>query len=459
MDDIPVEEKFKSLTSLLRSPSDKNVTNCFGETKENLMKFAEILYKCTLCTTMPSILTSEISFMSHVSEQHLNKQKSSVPCTYCELRFETKEDLKSHIGLYHTECSNSSVESNTGEKATVIPKKLKTLETAPDLAVKHSHTHGAISKPTQYLADYIKRQESTSPRVRIPPEESGSFKPKSVEHDPKINIAHGPETANRSPHSFTSGENIQRAQEVTEEILARNCGAGNLGNRSSKVNSQGQSLGGGLSFYPMNMSSTPEFGNYTKLVREGGSIVYFCQVCNWKSQIKVHFEGHCKNKLHVEKVRTAEDMRRSDLEDIEKRKMELPLNLSDKIGKQNHNNETKINTDKLCASREKNSEGEALSKKKSPVRPNKRKRPAHSVVHYYDKANDYSSDSDSSNSAYFIPRKVSPHTKDSHEQTYPHKKMYPSPSTKRNLMDLCSKSPEVDEDGVKEGKIVNDRRK
>ena len=46
----------------------------------HMLQFAEILYKCTLCTTLPSILTSKDAFISHVHSVHLGNQAGLQAC-------------------------------------------------------------------------------------------------------------------------------------------------------------------------------------------------------------------------------------------------------------------------------------------------------------------------------------------------------------------------------------------
>ena len=47
---------------------------------ELLLRYAEILYKCTLCTTLPSILTSKTNFVSHIQSVHLTSKPHLQPC-------------------------------------------------------------------------------------------------------------------------------------------------------------------------------------------------------------------------------------------------------------------------------------------------------------------------------------------------------------------------------------------
>ncbi|CAG2187455.1 unnamed protein product [Mytilus edulis] len=67
--------------------------NLLEHSFQNVKKFAEILYKCKLCTSLPSILTSEESFLTHI-----------------EIR--TKEDLWAHQKLMHSDFGSEDESSD-----------------------------------------------------------------------------------------------------------------------------------------------------------------------------------------------------------------------------------------------------------------------------------------------------------------------------------------------------------
>ncbi|KAK3088612.1 hypothetical protein FSP39_021274 [Pinctada imbricata] len=369
---------------------NKAFKSCITETKENLMKFAEILYKCTLCTSMPSILTSESSFVSHVIEEHLKKHVSSISCPQCELVFGTEEDLKFHVSFSHADSSLSSIENFISVKS---EEKCSELLFSQLWSV---NKEGCVPKSLDLSKCIKKRKSRQALGSHSFPESNSINNMNDTECSPKITISHEPE----NPHRHLPMENRVKLQELTNEIFTKQKDVGGLhmGVDVSQI--------GAIK----NVSSTPEFGKYTKLVREGGSIVYFCQVCNWKSQIKVHFDGHCKNKVHQTKVKVAEEQRTADQNDIEKRKQELPLSL---VNKSEVPNVRKLDVPNLTENQnsedeEKKCQSVQRTKRVSPARPNKRKRSSVNVVRYYDHNNDWnSSDSNSSNSSYFIPMRES----------------------------------------------------
>ena len=88
-------------------------------------------------------------------------------------------------------------------------------------------------------------------------------------------------------------------------------------------------------------SYTPEFGKYTKLVREGGNIVYFCQVCNWKSPVKATFSVHCGIADHKRKVIMAERSEKGSASEIDISKLSKTLSNETNIVK-THDHDSKF---------------------------------------------------------------------------------------------------------------------
>lgn len=274
------------------------------------MNFAEILYKCTLCTSLPSILTSKTSFVSHVKGQHFNQNLTK--CSECLLTFETEEDLLIHSKTSHgVEVSTSQEKENS----TLNPKvKEDEMSSAEESVISQQETDMEKSGNSANLIDSIYRCEKLNHADHSSGESSKSdltnksalsgerqfalkckgqsmsevMESPQPENRPKVNIEHGLENSVRQ-HPCVN--NLTRIHAVADQILAVN---------STRIKSNGN----GRIFSP---GYTPEFGKFTKLVREGGNIVYFCQVCNWKSQIKSHFQVHCQGKVHKEKLKCAED--------------------------------------------------------------------------------------------------------------------------------------------------------
>ena len=87
----------------------KDVLDTSLDSGEHFMRFAEVLYKCMLCTSMPRILTSKANFLSHIYDTHISVKENLKPCSYCFLKFGTGEDLKAHVIIAHHD------ETTTGE--------------------------------------------------------------------------------------------------------------------------------------------------------------------------------------------------------------------------------------------------------------------------------------------------------------------------------------------------------
>lgn len=341
----------------------------FSESVDNIMNFAEILYKCTLCTSLPSILTSKTSFVSHVKGQHFNQNLTK--CSECLLTFETEEDL-----LIHSKTSHSVVISTSrGSENPTLNRKVKEdeMSSAEESVISQQETdleksgnsvnliennyrceklsHADHSSGESSKSDLANRSAISGERPFLlknkgqgMPEVMESPQP---ENRPKVNIEYGLENSMRQ-HPCVN--NLTRIHAVADQILAVN---------SSRIKPTGNSM----IFSP---GYTPEFGKFTKLVREGGNIVYFCQVCNWKSQIKSHFQVHCQGKVHKEKLKCAEDQgdekssspnSRKEFQGNEKSSLsrqESPVNLSTDIA--NHSSKpsspARLSSDRIKSERQ-----------------------------------------------------------------------------------------------------------
>ncbi|XP_069121256.1 uncharacterized protein [Argopecten irradians] len=259
------------------------VSNVLHNSMENLMQYAEVLYKCKLCTTLPSILTSRDSFLSHVSEEHLPNNDQLKECGRCCLRFGTVEDLRTHISSEHKNVYDDKQQDKINKKC---PKILNR------------------AQPGFRARDNFKGQKRSPSFLRSDSDdlESGSQKlveditvaedQETTSHPPKLVITHGVE---RSVH-LAPTQNISHLQKLTDQIIA-----------SNKQEKDGcQRLSPNTNPIIMTPCYTAEFGQFTKLVREGGNIVYFCQLCNWKSQVKMQFQTHCSGSHHINKVKAAD---------------------------------------------------------------------------------------------------------------------------------------------------------
>lgn len=307
-----------------------------SESVDNIMNFAEILYKCTLCTTLPSILTSKTSFVSHVKGQHFNRNHTR--CPECSLTFETEEDLHAHSRSSHCVELTSKKEENSDSKVireeeiTSVEDSLSSPTQELELEKGENNVGMNYNRCSQYNATC--KPDITSIEVNCSADKQLSLKLDSqgvsevMEHPwpenrPTVNIEYGLENSIRQ-HSCVN--NLTKIHAVADQILAVN-------------STRAKPVGSNMIISP---GYTPEFGKFTKLVREGGNIVYFCQVCNWKSQIKSHFQIHCQGKAHIEKLKCAEHDEKSPSptprrEQFTKEiqcdsKRESPMNLSTDIG-------------------------------------------------------------------------------------------------------------------------------
>ncbi|KAL4218996.1 hypothetical protein ACF0H5_021580 [Mactra antiquata] len=259
------------------------------ENKKELLKFAEVLYKCTLCTSIPSILTSEESFLQHVNEQHLSKENHYHGCKKCSLKLRTEEDLKEHVIGCHTENDDNMSCDLTGS----------------DIIKSHDHLLDSNNESDSDSSGH--RQLRTKVVKRSKPVHDFESPKQLVDHT-------GIQTLNGSLDlSQKNGKPVDKKEldksrspllgndvneidikQITDQIIKSDVQGRNVNNTST-------------SKLPLIPSFTPDFGKYTKLVREGGNIVYFCQVCNWKSPIKTTFQVHCNSSSHKSKVQAAEN--------------------------------------------------------------------------------------------------------------------------------------------------------
>lgn len=119
---------------------------------ENLMKFAEVLYKCTLCTTLPSILTSRDSFISHVNDLHLTKKQSHKECQHCDLKFSTEEDLRAHCRLSH------GIEAHPGDEVEATePSPIDEFTNKSEIEIS-TENQCTVSDPTKSIQNRTDRK-------------------------------------------------------------------------------------------------------------------------------------------------------------------------------------------------------------------------------------------------------------------------------------------------------------
>ncbi|XP_052222943.1 uncharacterized protein LOC127838902 [Dreissena polymorpha] len=273
---------------------------------QDVMQFAEILYKCTLCNSVPSILTSRQSFIHHMQRNHLEMGKHNQACPRCSLLFQTEEDLRHHIQL---RCSAGSPSSESCD------------QTGSDIIQSHDYDMDSSNDSDSDSSGH--RQLRTKLVNR-------KLKPAHDFQNPHQLVDHtGMETPNgsldlskkTSNHENTVSERFTLSpvkketcnidiKKITDQIV------------KSDVLCHRQSTDSG-SKIPHSPGYTAEFGKYTKLVREGGNIVYFCQICNWKSPIKSTFQTHCNLAIHKNKVLSAGKANNGKIEDNDRSKVDI----------------------------------------------------------------------------------------------------------------------------------------
>lgn len=298
-----------------RNPSaEKYISNLSVD--HDVLGYAEILYKCTLCRSLPSILTSEDNFRGHMRAQHfpMSEERSKgegETCRFCKLRFKTKEDLEFHTISTHSNTPLLSEEDtflsrkNVREKIEKSPEKTTspigslhmTDQSSAPKAVCTSNVAMPFSNVIDVKPTLTELMNACSEALNLRSKKIG---PAKSGHS--VPLKSGVFKSGYFPSDKTqqtSSDSLFRLQELTDQIMA-----------SSRSFTEKRPVFGnerkGESVRPLPTPGfTQEFGKYTKLVREGGNIVYFCQVCNWKSPSKPDFQAHCSGHAHKARFRLA----------------------------------------------------------------------------------------------------------------------------------------------------------
>ena len=281
---------------------------------EDLLRFAEILYKCSLCSTLPCILTSQSAFLSHVREHHLAARPSAIQCQFCHLLFHTNTDLQVHLSESHPDALRENQET-----ISVVPgEATNQADQGPLTGLENEHPG---RQPTNRDDDKIEREQllgrdwddqgrfagrnvidAQQRRVDGEAESkpNGSGFASHVKHDAKQGSSSSPALATLEYHSSQHLDQLQMLADhaAMSSPLQQQAAADKA--RLSPLFGGGPAEG--INGFP---SFTPEFGRFTKLIREGGKIVYFCQVCNVKCQVKAAFQVHCNGLRHHNKVNLA----------------------------------------------------------------------------------------------------------------------------------------------------------
>ena len=257
--------------------------------RENLMKFAEMLYKCKLCLSIPSILTSKESFLNHVKEHHLTHGEFIHICHSCSLKFRTEEDLKEHVTKSHTGSGVVSCDqtgNDIGSHHISHDQDNESNNDSDSDSSGHRQFRAKTAKRSKPVHDFENPKQLVDHTGIETWNGSLDLSKKALQETEIKDVKSRPVS---TPKKEVSDITIKQ---ITEQIIKSDV----------QCRNQNEKPGHKLPFIP---SSTPEFGKYTKLVREGGNIVYFCQICNWKSPIKTTFQVHCNMTSHKNKVANA----------------------------------------------------------------------------------------------------------------------------------------------------------
>ena len=306
-------DKAKSSDNSAKSSESSQQKDC-EQFEKNCMKFAEVLYKCTLCTTLPSILTSKQSFLTHVSKQHLNEDASEYSCKQCVLNFCTEEDLKSHKTTYHSHMGKGPLSlsdlSDDSDSSDINSVPMYTKSSNVMWCGEKDTNKKKSCKPfnnENVLKPFGNSQESVSPRGNNTVASGSPKGQKPLELRRGIMHSGHPSRYVQTKHVTCNSihSNDKTCPDTNNYSLKGMVEIEKMKNQMYQPQSHNfatmATVGTNLNSY------TPEFGKYTKLVREGGNIVYFCQVCNWKCPVKSIFQTHCRGIQHQSKVISADD--------------------------------------------------------------------------------------------------------------------------------------------------------
>ncbi|XP_064616474.1 uncharacterized protein LOC135480550 [Liolophura sinensis] len=312
--------------SFINNSSDSHVeerTNSSGDkcindfsANHDVLSYAEILYKCTLCRSLPSILTSEDNFRVHMRTQHLSgseerSKDNGETCGVCKLRFKTKEDLQCHTVSTHSIAPKLSGKDNimlrkdVKESKEISSKKSTSASAFFHMTYQSSAPKAVCTSNVALTSSDVIDVKPTLAELMNACSEALNLKGKRIgptNTDHSVPLKSGVLKSVYFPSDKTqqtSSDSLCRLQELTDQIMA-----------SSRSVTEKRPVGGdvreGESVRHLPTPGfTQEFGKYTKLVREGGNIVYFCQVCNWKSPSKPDFQAHCSGHAHRAKFRLA----------------------------------------------------------------------------------------------------------------------------------------------------------
>ncbi|XP_076436569.1 LOW QUALITY PROTEIN: uncharacterized protein LOC143276068 [Babylonia areolata] len=265
---------------------------------DDLFKFAEILYKCSLCTTLPCILTSQSAFLRHVKEHHLAMQAAGHQCQNCHLHFQTHSDVQAHLSEAHCH-PEPEIPVTVNDASTNISQQLTKLGNSPQPSCYHDDREKRDTEELIRVDDRCCEQDWTHHAM----EQSNDSQKNTTDDtdvDTKPQVCANPRLSPSSSTPATLEYHSSNQHPHRGHVLSSGSPTSPPLHSQQTDPSRSPVFGGGnvpemLHSFP---SFTPEFGRYTKLIREGGRIVYFCQVCNVKCQVKAAFQVHCNGVRH-----------------------------------------------------------------------------------------------------------------------------------------------------------------
>ncbi|XP_013420312.1 uncharacterized protein LOC106180755 [Lingula anatina] len=238
------------------------------ESVDHCLKFAEILYKCTLCTSLPSILTSKESFVCHVKQLHFVGSVAGPTCPSCNLTFNTRQDLDVHVSTSHP---NSDLVLRTHDLDSDPRKSDPDPRSDVDLEQGHFSIRSAKTEKSggrRKKREGIQKRLSGFQEITDSEDESG---------DDQLLIP--------SPRDTENNALLCKISKKSE------------GWKISVKSSPSNHKGGGNDSKDADVP-TSEFGKYTQVIRSGIENTYICCLCDWKTTQNIAFQAHCSGVEH-----------------------------------------------------------------------------------------------------------------------------------------------------------------
>ena len=280
--------------------------------QERLMKFAQILYKCTLCTTLPSILTSRDTFLNHMKELHTSTAPGNVStCHVCKISFGTKEDLETHHILTHRD-------NNQSEGSDILPQsshgqRLHSHENGRDdfentvlkdeQGIYHCPYCDWVSSLEVIMRAHLRRYHDNDEESLLSKSEekkSPSFSKNLNDSHISIIIAHNEEWFHCKLCNIRARKDSLQAHCSSDQHQSRVFnGHGNFMVPDDDINSNNEI-----------QNLQEEFGEFTCTMNLDNMTFYYCQLCCFKTKLVLTFRNHCKSVDHKLKIQS---LRGSDI--------------------------------------------------------------------------------------------------------------------------------------------------